>query len=320
MLETLRENKLYAKFSKCEFWLREISFLGHIISEEGIRVDPAKVTDIVNWKRPTTVTEIRSFLGLAENYRRFVQDFSRIAGPMSRLTQKKVKFEWTDKVEASFQELKKRLTTAPVLALPEGKEGFTVYTDALKEGLGCVLMQNGKVIAYAARKLKPHESNYPTHDLELAGVVFALKKWRHYLYGVTFEVFTDHKSLKYLFSQKELNMRQRRWVEFLQDYDCTMNYHPGKANVVADALSRKVKLAGLMMEEMSLLYIASEWKPRVVGDKVYFGNISASPTLLTRIKEAQEKDETLQKRRDRALKGELSEYTIGPDGILRFQD
>ena len=139
-METLRKNKLYAKFSKCEFWLKEIPFLGHIISEKGIRVDPAKVTYIVNWKRPTTVTEIRSFLGLAGYYRRFVQDFSRIAGPMSRLTQKKVKFEWTDKVEASFQELKKRLTTAPVLALPEGKEGFAVYTDASKEGLGCVLM------------------------------------------------------------------------------------------------------------------------------------------------------------------------------------
>ena len=157
VLETLRENKLYAKLSKCEFWLREIPFLGHIISKEGIRVDPAKVTDVVDWKRPTTVTEIRSFLGLAGYYRGFVQDFSRIAGPMTRLTQKKVQFEWTDKVEASFQELKKRLTTAPVLVLPEGKEGFAVYTDASKEGLGCVLMQNGKVIAYAARKLKPHE-------------------------------------------------------------------------------------------------------------------------------------------------------------------
>ena len=148
-----------------------------------------------------------------------------------------------------------------MLALSKGKEGFTVYTNTSKEGFGCVLMQNGKVIAYAARKLKTHEVNYPTHDLELAGVVFALKKWRHYLYGVTFKVFTDHKSLKYLFSQKELNMRQRRWVEFLQDYDCTVNYHPGKANVVANALSRKVKLAGLMIKEMSLLHIASEWKP-----------------------------------------------------------
>ena len=133
-----------------------------------------------------------------------------------------------------------------MLALPEEKEDFAIYTVASKEGLGYVLMQNGKVIAYAAHKLKTHEANYPTHDIELAAVVFALKKWRHYLYGVTFKIFTNHKSLKYLFSQKELNLRQKRWVEFLQDYDCTMNYHPEKANVVADALSRKIKLARLM--------------------------------------------------------------------------
>ena len=125
---------MFAKFNKCEFWLKEIQFLGHIISEEGIRVDPSKIQDIVNWKRPTKVTEIHSFLGFAGYYRRFVQDFSRIAGPLSRLTQKKVKFEWTDKVEKSFQELKKRLTTAPVLTLPDGKEDFAVYTDASKEG------------------------------------------------------------------------------------------------------------------------------------------------------------------------------------------
>ena len=131
----------------------------------------------MNWKRPSNVIEIRSFLGLAGYYRRFVKDFSKIAGPLSSLTRKNEKFEWTDKVEESFQELKRRLTSAPVLTLPEGKEGFVVYTDAPKEGLGCVLMQHGKVVAYVARKLKPHEMNYPTRDLELAAVVFALKKW-----------------------------------------------------------------------------------------------------------------------------------------------
>ena len=302
VLQTLRDHKLYAKFSKCEFWLNQVSFLGHIISEEGVEVDPAKVDDIVNWKRPTTVTEIRSFLGLVGYYRRFVKDFSKIAGPLSSLTRKKEKFEWTDKVEKSFQELKRRLTTAPVLTLPEGGDGFVVYTDASKEGLGCVLMQNGKVVAYAARKLKTHEVNYPTHDLELAAVVFALKKWRHYLYGVTFEVFTDHKSLKYLFSQKELNLRQRRWVEFLQDYDCSVNYTPGKANVVADALSRKVKIAHLMVKELDLLQSVEEWRPEVIQGKVQFGNIAAHPVLLSKVKEAQEQDETLKKRRDRALK------------------
>ena len=130
------------------------------------------------------------------------------------------------------------MTTAPVLALPEGTEGYAVYCDASGIGLGCVLMQHGKVIAYASRQLKKHEQNYPTHDLELAAVVFALKICRHYLYGVLVDIFTDHKSLQYLFKQKELNLRQRRWLELLKDYDVNILYHPGKANVVADALSR----------------------------------------------------------------------------------
>ena len=135
--------------------------------------------------------------------------------------------------------MKRRLTLAPVLTLPSGQDGFSVYCDASRQGLGCVLMQNDKVIAYASRKLKKHEQNYPTHDLELAAVVFALRIWRHYLYGVPCRIFTNHKSLQYLFTQKELNMRQRRWIELIKDYECTIEYHPEKANVVADALSRR---------------------------------------------------------------------------------
>ncbi|XP_050222329.1 uncharacterized protein LOC126672422 [Mercurialis annua] len=231
ILQTLREHQLYAKFSKCEFWLDQVTFLGHVVSKDGIKVDPTKIEAVMDWQRPRSVTEIRSFLGLAGYYRRFVQDFSRISAPMTKLTQKGVKFEWTDKCEASFEKLKEILTTAPVLALPSGIEGFTVYCDASRIGLGCVLMQHGKVIAYASRQLKKHEVNYPTHDLELVAVVFALKIWRHYLYGATCEIFTDHKSLKYIFDQHELNLRQRRWLELLKDYDCTIQYHPGKANV-----------------------------------------------------------------------------------------
>ena len=124
-----------------------------------------------------------------------------------------------------------------MLVVPDVFKDFQVYCDASKMGLGCVLMQSRGVVAYASRQLRPHEGNYPTHDLELAAIVFALKIWRHYLYGVRFEVFSDHKSLKYLFDQKELNMRQRRWMEFLKDYDFELKYHPGKANVVANALS-----------------------------------------------------------------------------------
>ncbi|GJV25968.1 putative reverse transcriptase domain-containing protein [Tanacetum coccineum] len=158
---------------------------------------------------------------------------------MTKLTQKKVKFVWGDKQEAAFQLLKQKLCSAPILALPEGSEDFIAYCDASKKGLGAVLMQREKVIAYASRQLKIHEKNYTTHDLELGAVVFALKIWRHYLYGTKCMVFTDHKSLQHILDQKELNMRQRRWLELLSDYDCDIRYHLGKANVVADALSRK---------------------------------------------------------------------------------
>ncbi|KAJ9540615.1 hypothetical protein OSB04_027121 [Centaurea solstitialis] len=239
VLNVLRDEKLYAKFSKCEFWLHEVQFLGHVVSRDGIKVDPAKIEAMMSWKSPTNPSEIRSFLGLAGYYRRFIQDFSKIASSLTALTKKNAKFLWTDKQEEAFQTLKKKLCQAPILSLPDGTEDFVVYSDASKMGLGCVLMQRGKVISYASRQLKDHERNYPVHDLELAAVVFALKLWRHYLYGTKCTLYTDHKSLQHIFDQKELNMRQRRWLELLKDYDCELLYHPGKANVVADALSRK---------------------------------------------------------------------------------
>ncbi|GKC28186.1 putative reverse transcriptase domain-containing protein [Tanacetum coccineum] len=158
---------------------------------------------------------------------------------MMKLTQKNVKFDWSEKAEAAFQLLKQKLCSSLILALPEGSENFVVYCDASRKGLGAVLMQREKVIAYASCQLKIHEKNYTTHDLELGAVVFALKMWRHYLYGTKCIVFTDHKSLQHILDQKELNMRQRRWLERLSDYDCEIRYHPRKANVVADALSRK---------------------------------------------------------------------------------
>ncbi|GJU08523.1 putative reverse transcriptase domain-containing protein [Tanacetum coccineum] len=194
ILELLKKEELYAKFSKCEFWIPKVQFLGHVIDNKGIHVDPAKIESVKDWASPKTPTEIRQFLGLAG---------------------------------------------APILALPEGSEDFIVYCDASIKGLGAVLMQREKVISYASRQLKIHEKNYTTHDLELGAVVFALKIWRHYLYGTKCTVFTDHKSLQHILNQKELNMRQRRWLELLSDYDCDIRYHPGKANVIADALSRK---------------------------------------------------------------------------------
>ncbi|GKE44331.1 putative reverse transcriptase domain-containing protein, partial [Tanacetum coccineum] len=209
------------------------------IDSEGIHVYPSKIESIKDLTSPKSPMEIRQFLGLAGYYRRFIEGFSKIAKPMTKLTQKKIQFVWGDKQEAAFQLLKQKLCSAPILALPEGSEDFIVYCDALKKGLGTVLMQREKVIAYASRQLKIHEKNYTIHDLELGAVVFALKIWRHYLYGTKCTVFTDHKSLQHILNQKELNMRQRRWLELLSDYDCEIRYHPGKANVVADALSRK---------------------------------------------------------------------------------
>ena len=255
VLQTLREKQLYAKFNKCEFWLNQVVFLGHIVSGEGIKVDPKKIEAVLNWEPPKNVPELRSFLGLAEYYRRFVKGFSIIAAHLTKLLRKHVEYKWTEACQSSFEELKAKLTTAPVLASPSGTSGFVVYSDASYQGLGCVLMQHGRVIAYASRQLRPYEISYPTHDLELVAVVFALKILQHYLYGETFQIFTDHKSLKYLLSQKELNMRQRRWLELLKDYDCTIEYHPVKANVVADALSRKVsgRVANLLsLREMNV--------------------------------------------------------------------
>ncbi|KAI3739961.1 hypothetical protein L2E82_30375 [Cichorium intybus] len=214
-------------------------FLGHVINSKGVKVDPTKIEAMMEWEPPQSLTEIRSFLGLAGYYRRFVENFSSIAAPLTKLTKKGEKFEWADRQQAAFQKLKQALCEAPVLALPQDGEDYVVYSDASWVGLGCVLMQKGRVIAYASRQLKEAEKKYPVHDLELAAVILALKLWRHYLYGVKFVVYSDHKSLNYLFDQKELNMRQQRWMDLLKDFDCEILYHPGKANVVADALSRK---------------------------------------------------------------------------------
>ncbi|GJT73021.1 putative reverse transcriptase domain-containing protein [Tanacetum coccineum] len=250
ILELLKKEKLYAKFSKCEFWIPKVQFLGHVIDSRGIHVDPAKIESIKDWASPKTPTEIRQFLGLAGYYRRFIEGFSKIAKSMTKLTQKGVKFDWGEKEENAFQLIKQKLCSAPILALPEGSEDFVVYCDASHKGLGAVLMQREKVIAYASRQLKIHEKNYTTHDLELGSVVFALKIWRHYLYGTKCTVFTDHKSLQHILDQKELNMRQRRWLELLSDYDCDIRYHPGKANVVADALSRKERIEPLRVRAL----------------------------------------------------------------------
>ncbi|GJX96463.1 putative reverse transcriptase domain-containing protein [Tanacetum coccineum] len=190
ILELLKKEELYAKFSKCEFWIPKVQFLGYVIDSQGIHVDPAKIESIKVWASPKSLTEIHQFLGLVGYYRRFIEGFSKITKPITKLTQKKVKFEWGDKQETTFQLLKKKLCSAPILALLEGSENFIVYCDASIKGLGAVLMQR-------------------------------------------------EKSLQHILNQKELNMTQHRWLELLSDYNCEICYHPGKANVVADTLSRK---------------------------------------------------------------------------------
>ncbi|GJT08547.1 putative reverse transcriptase domain-containing protein [Tanacetum coccineum] len=169
---------------------------------------------------------------------------------MTKLTQKSVKFDWGEKAEAAFLLLKQKLCSTPILALPKGSENFVVYCDALHKGLGAVLMQREKVIAYGSHQLKVHEKNYTTHDLELGAVVFALKMWRYYLYGTKCVMFTDHKSLQHILDQKELNIRQRRWLELLSYYDCEIRYHPGKANVVADSSSQKERSKPLQVRAL----------------------------------------------------------------------
>ena len=200
-------------------------------------MDPRKIEVIIEWKPPRNVIGMRSFLGLAGYYRRFVKGFSMTTAPMTRLLQKNVKFGWSEKFQVSFDKLKAFLTEAPVLAPPTYSKEYMIFSDASLNIFECVLMQAGKVVSYASRQLKLHEKNYPTHDLELAAIVFALKIWRHYLYGGKCFIYTNQKSLKYLPSQRELNLRQRIWMELIKDYDCVIDYHLGKANVVANALS-----------------------------------------------------------------------------------
>ncbi|GKE05817.1 putative nucleotidyltransferase, ribonuclease H [Tanacetum coccineum] len=254
--------------------------------EKLIHVDPSKIEAVKNWKTPTTPSEIRSFLGLAGYYRRFIANFSKIAKPLTSLTQKNQKYVWGVEQEEAFQTLKNNLYDAPILTLPGGVEDFVVYCDASNQGLGCVLMQRGKVIAYASRQLKTHEKNYTTHDLELGAIVFALKTWRHYLYGTKSVIYTDHKSLQHIFYQKELNMRQRRWIELFSDYECEIHYHLGKANVVADALCRKERLKPRRMEKKegeSLYFRDRIWIPLaggmriVVMDEVHKSKYSVHP-------------------------------------------
>ncbi|WRX12726.1 Reverse transcriptase/retrotransposon-derived protein [Theobroma cacao] len=260
----------------------------------------------------------------ADYYQRFVHGFSLIAAPLTRLTRKGVKFEWDDVCESRFQELKNRLTSAPVLTLPVGGKEFVVYSNASKLGLGCVLMQDEKVITYASRQLKKHETNCPTHDLELAVVVFALKICRHYLYGERCRIFIDHKSLKYLLTQKELNLRQRLWLELIKDYDLVIDYHPGKANAVADALSHKSS-SSLVTLRSSYFSMLLEMKSLGIQlnngkDGTLLASFVVRPSLLNQIRELQKFDDWLKQEVQKLQDGETSEFRLSDDGTLMLGD
>jgi hypothetical protein len=321
VLTRLREHQLYAKFSKCVFWLEEIQFLGHILSAKGIVVDPSKVKDILEWKPPTTVHKVQSFLGLAGYYRRFIPDFSKLVKPITSLLKNDTKFNWSSRSNEAFEQLKVLLTTAPVLAQPDIEKLFDVYCDTSGSGLGCVLMQEGQVIAYASRQLRWHEEHYPTHDLELADVVHALTIWCHYLLGNICHIYTDHKSLKYIFTQSELNMRHRRWLELIKDYELEIHYHPGKANVVVDALSRKASCHCLTMKTSDIT-LCQEMEKLNLGMIQHgtFNHLKLESVLLQRIIDAQRNDEGMKHILEKIKAGKANCFREDDQGVVWFNN
>jgi len=277
VLEQLRKNKLYGKLSKCSFFQKEMEFLGHVISAQGIQVDPKKTQAIDEWVQPKTVTELRSFLGLANYYRKFVKDYAKITGPLTTLLRKDSKMDWQEAQEIAFQTLKKALVTAPVLRSPDFSLPFVVTTDASDFAIGQVLTQDdgtgAKPVAYESRKLTPAELNYPIHEKEMLAIIHALKIWRIYLEGQHFTVITDHKSLCYFKTQPTLSRRQARWNELLAEYDFEIIYKPGKTNVVADALSRSPNLkVNVMTQVQPDKHILNPIKEQIANDED-FGKI-----------------------------------------------
>jgi hypothetical protein len=292
-----------------------------MLSAKGITVDPSKVKDILEWKPPTTVHQVRSFLGLAGYYRRFIPDFSKLVKPITSLLKNETKFNWSSKCKEAFEKLKILLTTAPVLAQPDINKPFDVYCDASGSGLGCVLMQEGRLITYASRQLRRHEEHYPTHDLELAAVVHALKIWRHYLVGNVRHIYTDHKSLKYIFTQSKLNMRQRRWLELIKDYELEIHYHPGKANVVADAFSRKASCHCLTMRTSDIT-LCQEMENLNLGmiQQGTSNHLKLESVILQSIIDAQKSDEGMKHIREKIETGKAKCFRKDDQGVVWFKN
>ena len=243
ILQILKEHQLYGKLSKCKFLCHSLEYLGHIISEKGIQVNSKKIEAVQKWEAPRNVKQIQSFLGLCNYYRRFVKDFATIATPLSNLTRKDTPFQWGPSQRNAFDELKRRLTEAPVLRYADPSLPYEVTSDASQTGVGAVLTQTDETgcrpVAYASRKLNKAEQGYSTHERELLAILYSLQTWRPYLNGSKFKILTDHHPLKYLDSQRTLSRKQARWVEFMQEFDYRIDYIKGKLNTVADALSRQ---------------------------------------------------------------------------------
>lgn len=278
VLTVLRDHKLYAKASKCEFFKSRIEFLGHIVSADGIQMDPAKLKAIQDWPTPQKVVDVQSFHGLANYYRRFIRHFSHIAAPLTDTFKKDRPFVWGLEQQKAFDALKQAMMTTPVLIGPDTTLPYTIYTDASDYAIGAVLCQDHgsglQPLAFESRKLSSAELNYPIHEKEMLSIVYAYQKWRHYLEGVSSVAVTDHASLKHMQTQPSLSRRQARWMEFMQRFDFRIEYQPGKANVVADALSRRpdhqVNAISLLRPDTALL---NQLKAAYAADPLYSGEL-----------------------------------------------
>ena len=242
VFEEFRRHKVYVNPKKSEFFLKEIHYLGHIVSHNVVRMDPAKVQAIVEWPPLTSVHQVRSFLGLCSYYRRFVRQFAHIASPLHDLTKKKIAFKWEHKQRTAFQALKDRISQEPILILPDLNKTFEVYCDASGDCVGEVLNQEGHAVAFESRRLRDVELHASIYEKELLAVVHALSIWKHYLLGADFLIKTDHQSLRYFLTQRKLSEKQMRWANFLSMFHFHFIHTPGKTNQVADALSRRPKL------------------------------------------------------------------------------
>ncbi|KAK8554939.1 hypothetical protein V6N13_016193 [Hibiscus sabdariffa] len=242
VLQTLREEKLFGNMAKCVFCTDKLTFLGYIVSSQGVEVDPEKIKAIQEWPRPTTISQVRSFHGLASFYRRFVPNFSSITAPLTGIIKKYSVFSWGKEQEEAFIKIKDCLTRAPVLALPNFDKTFEIECDASGVGIGAVLMQEKRPIAYFSEKLSGAALNYPVYDKEMYALIRALEIWQHYLLPKEFVIHTDHEALRYITGQHKLNKRHAKWVEFLESFPYVIHYKKGKENVVADALSRRYVL------------------------------------------------------------------------------